>query len=61
MTLAWKYSRKALGHILANKLELKRKSTIKKTFNHNDCYYIEDLVNATDMDASNLCYKTSTK
>ena len=61
MTLKQINSREELEHILTNLLELKSKYPIRNTLIHNDCDFIEELVNTTDTDTPNLCYKKPTK
>ena len=40
---------------------MKSEFSIRKALIHNYCDCIEELVNSTDMDIPNLCFKTSTK
>ena len=61
MPLTFYQYKEALEHLLTNGLELKSKYPNQKNLMHNDCEYIEDLVNITDTDIPNLCYQTPTK
>ena len=61
MDLECKQSMEALKHVLTNVPELRIKSKIWKTLIHNDCDFIEELINTAETDIKNLHNKKSTK